>query len=138
MQAVYFAAKYPEYVAAVYLDAPVLNLLSCPYGLGDATTSILKQEFENDMGVTLSGLLNYRKHPIDYKDILLGTGIPVFLICGDNDGTVPYAENGKVLSDYYKANGGNLTEILKPSCDHHPHGLEDNTPLFEFAERYYK
>lgn len=136
MQAVYFAAKYPEYVDAVYLDAPVLNLLSCPYALGKATTNF-RQEFENDMGVSLSELLNYRKHPIDYKEKLLETGIPVILICGDGDLTVPYTENGKILSDYFKANGGNLTEILKPGCDHHPHGLEDNTPLLKFTEIYY-
>lgn len=30
MHAVYFAAEHPEFVAALYLDAPVLNLLSCP------------------------------------------------------------------------------------------------------------
>ena len=136
MQAVYFAAKYPQYVAAIYLDAPVLNLLSCPFALGKATTNF-RQEFENNMDITLSELLNYRKHPIDYKEQLLKTSIPVFLICGDSDLTVPYTENGKMLSDYFKANGGNLTEILKPGCDHHPHGLEDNTPLIEFAERYY-
>lgn len=136
MQAVYFAARFPEYVAAVYLDAPVLNLLSCPYALGKATTNF-KEEFEKDMGVTLSELLNYRKHPIDYKEKLLETGIPLFLICGDSDYTVPYIENGKVLSDYYKSKGGNLTEILKPNCDHHPHGLEDNSMLIKFAEMYY-
>ena len=30
-----FAAKYPEKVSALYLDAPVMNLLSCPAGLGN-------------------------------------------------------------------------------------------------------
>ena len=34
MHAVYIAAKYPEYVSLLYLDAPVLNLLSCPCGIG--------------------------------------------------------------------------------------------------------
>ena len=34
MQAVYLAAKYPHFVSAVYLDAPVLNLLSCPCSVG--------------------------------------------------------------------------------------------------------
>ncbi len=136
MQAVYFASKYPEYVAAVYLDAPVLNLLSCPYALGKATTGF-REEFEQQMGMTLSELLNYRKHPIDEKDKLLQSGIPVFLICGDSDLTVPYTENGKILSDYFKAHGGNLTEILKPGCDHHPHGLDDPTPLIEFTKMYY-
>lgn len=136
MQAVYFASVYPQYVALVYLDAPVLNLLSCPYALGKATKDF-RQEFESHMGVTLSELINYRKHPIDFKDKLLQSGIPVFLICGDSDTTVPYTENGKILSDYFRANGGNLTEILKTGCDHHPHGLKDNTPLVEFTEKYY-
>lgn len=135
MQAVYFAAEYPEYVAAVYLDAPVLNLLSCPFALGKAETDF-REEYERAMGISLSELLNYRNHPIDLKEKLLATGIPIFLICGDSDLTVPYTENGKILSDYFKANGGNLTEILKPGCDHHPHGIEDNTPLIEFAEKY--
>ena len=136
MQAVYFAAKYPEYVAAIYLDAPVLNLLSCPFALGKATTNF-RQEFEDAMGVTLSELLNYRNHPIDCKEKLLKTGIPIFLICGDSDLTVPYTENGKILSDYFKENGGNITEILKEGCDHHPHGLKDNSPLVEFTEKFY-
>lgn len=31
MQAVYFAAKYPQYAACAYLDAPVMNYLSWPF-----------------------------------------------------------------------------------------------------------
>lgn len=136
MQSVYFAAKYPQYVAAMYIDAPVLNLLSCPYALGTATTNFI-QEFEREMGVTLSELLNYRKHPIDYKEQLLKTNIPVFIIGGDSDKTVPYNENGKILADYLRSNGGNVTEIVKKDCDHHPHGLTDNAPIIEFVEKYY-
>lgn len=136
MQAVYFATKYPQYVSAIYLDAPVLNLLSCPYALGKATINFI-EEFEKSMGITLSDLLNYRKHPIDYKEVLLKTGIPIFLVCGDSDYTVPYEENGKILANFFKSNGGKLTEILKENCDHHPHGLEDNTPIIKFTEMYY-
>ena len=42
-----FAAKYPEYVSCLYLDAPVLNLLSCPAGIGEANHEydfIMQQE----------------------------------------------------------------------------------------------
>jgi pimeloyl-ACP methyl ester carboxylesterase len=31
-----FAAKYPECVSALYLDAPVMNILFCPAALGEA------------------------------------------------------------------------------------------------------
>ena len=68
----------------------------------------------------------------------VAAGIPIFLVCGDADRVVPYAENGKALYDYVSANGGNITAIVKPDCDHHPHGLDDLSPLVEFTERYGK
>ncbi len=136
MQAVYFAAEYPQYVAALYIDAPVLNLLSWPLGLGESKGAC-PEEFKRDIGIPLAEMLSYRYHPIDCKEKLLKSGIPIFMVCGDSDITVPYIENGKILSDYFKANKGNITEIVKPGCDHHPHGLEDYTPLFDFVKKYY-
>ena len=32
----------------------------------------------------------------------------------------------------------NFYEIIKQGCDHHPHGLEDCTPLIAFAKKYYQ
>ena len=49
MQAVYFGAKYPEYVKGMYLDAPVMNFLSCPYGVGDKKREAV-EEFEKNHG----------------------------------------------------------------------------------------
>ena len=134
MQAVYFAAKYPQYIAALYIDAPVMNLLSWPLGMGECKDASA-EEFQRDISVC--EMLNYRNHPIDCKEKLLKSGIPIFLICGDSDKTVPYNENGKLLADYFEEKGGNLTKIIKPDCDHHPHGLVDNTPLIKFVEKYY-
>ena len=45
-----------------------------------------------------------------------------------------WEENGKVLEDYYKANGGDLKVICKSMTGHHPHGLTDPTPIIEFVE----
>ena len=136
MQAVYLAAKYPHLVAALYLDAPVLNLLSCPCGVGVASNK-LYAEFEKAMGMTASDLINYRNHPIDHVEELLSANLPVMLVCGDSDGVVPYSENGKHLADAYRRAGGICEVILKAGCDHHPHGLDDNAPLLAFAEKYY-
>lgn len=136
MQSVYFAAKYPQYVAAMYLDAPVLNLLSCPCGLGVAEVNFY-DEYVKATGKTVSDLLNYREHPIDMVDTVIAEGIPTILVCGDSDKTVPYIENGKLLSEKYKASNVPFIEILKQDCDHHPHGLDDLSPLIEFAEKYY-
>ncbi len=136
MQAIYFAANNPECVAVVYIDAPVMNFLSCPYSIGEGNDDS-QREFEEATGFTLVDMINYRNHPVDNIQKLFENNIPVALICGDSDTVVPYKENGKFLSDYYKENGGILFEILKEGCDHHPHGLDDNTALIEFIEEYY-
>ena len=137
MQAVYLASERPDLVSALYLDAPVMNLLSCPCGIGLAADNHMYEEFHKAMGKTVSDLINFRDHPVDRIPALVASRIPVALICGDSDRIVPYPENGKLLSNAYRAAGLPLLEIVKPGCDHHPHGLTDNTPLLNFAEQYY-
>lgn len=132
-----FAAKYPEYVSCLYLDAPVLNLLSCPAGLGEANHEYdFMSEFYNATGITLSQLLSYREHPIDKMPILLENNIPIMLVAGDSDPVVPFIENGAILEKYYKENGGTIEVIIKPGCEHHPHGLDDNTPIIDFVQAH--
>ena len=134
MQSVYFGARYPEYVKGIYVDAPVMNLLSCPFAVGRNNREFV-EEFTNATGMTLKDLINYRNHPIDRVDDLIKNKIPVFLVCGDSDTVVPYDENGAVLAEKYRNSGVEFKEILKVGCDHHPHSLEDNTPIIEWAER---
>ncbi len=142
MQGVYFASMFPQYVAALYLDAPVLNLLSCPCAIGlgsqNPKRDKMYREFVEKTGRTVSDLINDRNQPIDHVASLIRNRIPVFLICGDADTVVPYTENGLHLSRMYRESDVPFEEILKPGCDHHPHGLEDNTPLIAFAEEYYQ
>jgi len=132
-----FAAKYPECVSALYLDAPVMNFLSCPAGLGVGGKSLM-QEFVDATGMDLPQLICYREHPIDKMHLLLQNKIPVFMVYGDVDDVVPYTENGALLEKYYKENGGEITVVGKPGCGHHPHGLPDNTPIVEFVEKHCK
>lgn len=137
MQAVYFAARHPERVAALYLDAPVLNLLSCPCNIGRDVFPGMYEEFHEKTGMTVKDLINYRNHPIDNIGPILAHKIPVMLICGDADTVVPYEENGMQLSQRLRDHNHPFAEILKPGCGHHPHGLEDPAPIIEFAEKYY-
>ena len=136
LHAVYFAAKYPERIAALYLDAPVFNLLSCPMGLGKAHSG-MAEEFFGATGMTLIDLINYRNHPIDQKEKLLAANIPVIMVYGDSDESVPYDENGAHFEKFYRERGGIIETYGKAGCGHHPHGLEDNTPIREFVEKYY-
>lgn len=136
MQAIYLAAAAPERVALCYVDAPVLNFLSVPYGLGTGYGSNFKEFFAH-RGLSVADLINYRYHPIDCVPKLIENRVPVFLICGDSDHIVPYGENGELLYKMYQEADVPIYHILKPRCDHHPHGLEDNTPLIEAVEKSY-
>lgn len=139
LQSIYFAAAHPERVAAMFLDAPVTNLLSCPAYVGneEKMPEDFWGEFHKATGITLSELLNYRNHPIDRAPELLKANIPIFLAAGDIDEVVPYSENGAYLEKYYKENGGVIEVVMKRGVGHHPHCLPDNTPIIEFIQRYY-
>ena len=135
MQGIYFASKYPKLVSCMYLDAPVVNLLSCPAGLGKGTTSLF-EEFQAHTGMGLTELLGYRNHPLDHLPKLAKHNIPVILVSGDSDSVVPFDENGKYLQEIYEKNNCTIQTIIKPGGDHHPHSLVDNRPIIDFIVKY--
>ena len=136
LQAIYFAAKYPQYVSCIHLDAPVLNYLSCPAGLGKATNEMM-EEFVGATGMNLIDLTTYRNHPFDNVHKLIENKIPVILIAGDSDGIVPYDENGILVKEAYEKTDIPFKVIVKPGCDHHPHGLDDPKEIVDFIENNY-
>ena len=86
--------------------------------------------------MTISDLLSYLNHPMDNIIDLYKYKIPIILVCGEVDTVVPYTENVAVLKRLYEENNGIIQTILKPNCNHHPHGLEDPTPIVNFIQRY--
>ncbi len=93
--------------------------------------SLLRQRVWSFLSLSHTG-----SHPIDKMHVLLENKIPVILIYGDSDSVVPYEENAAHLEKYYRENGGVIVAIGKENCGHHPHGLDDNTPIIEFVEKY--
>ncbi|MBQ4527791.1 MAG: alpha/beta fold hydrolase [Clostridia bacterium] len=136
MQGIYFGAKYPEYVSCLYLDAPVVNLFSCPAGFGKKVNIDALDELLKGKNMTMTEFISYREHPLDYLPELVKHNIPLMLVAGDSDSVVPYDENGILLHDAYKKAGCIMETIIKPGCDHHPHSLEDNSPIIEFIKKY--
>lgn len=124
LYAVKLAALYPELVRGMYLDAPVMNLLSCPCALGKSEVS-LYDEYYSVTGRTVSEMLSYRDSPIDKMHILLENEIPIVLVAGGSDEVVPYSENGQNLEKYYKENGGEISVFIDSARKHHPHGHSD-------------
>ncbi len=136
MQSIYLAAEYPELVSVMYLDAPVINLLSCPGDLGAGCGGYF-DEFQKAKGMDLSELIGYRNHPLDRIPELLKSNIPTILVSGNADTIVPFEENGRYLYQFAKEHELTLELYLKDGGDHHPHGLPDNSIVAEFIKKYY-
>ena len=133
MYAVNFAAAYPEAVSTLYLDAPVMSMLSWPRRKG------CEKEWEDCKalyGLTEETALTFKKNPIDRAEELIAHRIPVALVSGDCDHAVPIEENAALLAKKYRDAGAELLYIVKPGADHHPHGLEDPTPVAEFILKH--
>ncbi len=62
--------------------------------------------------------------------------VPLLHVFGDADEVVPWAENTGLIASRYQALGGSITPIRKPGLGHHPHGLDDSTPIIEFIAKY--
>lgn len=132
------AETYPDLCAALYLDAPVLNVLSMA-GLGELkqeTVDLCWREIVATFGVSKSTIVNFRQSPIDNMEPLIKNNIPIIMIYGNADNVVIYEENGKVLENYYKKHNGNMKVIVKSMCEHHPHGLDNPTVIVDFVEKY--
>ena len=137
--AVKFASDFPELVSALYLDAPVMNYVSCPIGagIGKELPGGVK-EFLDAWDMTLSDLISFRDMPMDRIGSLLENRIPAALIAGDSDQTVPFAENGVWLEKAYESTDIPFFFELKKGCDHHPHGPSEPGRLADFLERFDK
>ena len=136
--AIKLAAKYPELIQCLYLDAPLLNYFSYPCGYGVVSPGPRDLlEMLNALGLRkISELLCYREMPMHRLDALVASRIPAVMVVGDSDSVVPYCENGTLLEQAYKAAGIDLEVYTKIGGDHHPHGLEDPTPALQFILKH--
>lgn len=124
LHAIKQAGYFPEMISALYLDAPVVNLLSCPCRLGLPANRPFdaREEMLTALNMTMSELIAYRDHPLDHLPRLVRERIPVLLICGEADQVVELKENGMHIVKAYENTDIPFLFMLKPGCDHHPHG----------------
>ncbi len=137
--AIKLSARYPELIKCLYLDAPVVNYMSCPCGFG-VGNSLAAGPFAEILGAlklsSVSELLAYREMPLDKLPVLVANKIPVVMVSGDSDQTVPFCENGIWVQKAYKDAGVEIEVYIKPGADHHPHGLPDPAPVISFILRH--
>lgn len=133
-----WAAANPDKVACIYGDAPVCDFKSWPggkgKGKGDPTNwgYVLKLWGFKDEAEAMAAKVN----PIDHLEPLAKNHVPLLHVFGDADKTVPWDENTGIIEERYKKLGGSITLIRKAGVDHHPHGLDDSTPIIEFIEKH--
>ena len=134
-----FALAYPERCAALYLDAPVLDIKSWPGGLGVGLGA--EREWLECLDwykLDRSTVLAFRGNPVDRADELAAAGVPMAIVVGDSDRDVPHRENAEHMVAAYEKAGAPLLYIVKPGCDHHPHSIEDPAPVSDFLEKHIK
>jgi len=132
-----WASANPDKVACIYGDAPVCDLRSWPLNKGKGKGS----PRDWDLAMQVFGFkseaeaLAWKGGPIDRLEPIAKAKIPIIHVYGDADEVVPADENTLVLAERYKKLGGEITLIPKPGVGHHPHGLEDPTPVVEFIRK---
>ena len=138
MYAYRWAAENPEKVAVIYGAAPVCDFKSWPAGKGtgkgsekDWESLIACYQFKDE-----AEALAYPHNPIDTLAPLAKAKVPLIHVVGDVDTDVPWTENTAIIKERYKKLGGEITVLHKPAIAHHPHGLDDPTPVVEFILRH--
>lgn len=133
-----WAAKNPHQVACIYGDAPVCDLKSWPGGKGtgkgsprDWELALKCYHFQDE-----SAALAYRFNPVDNLAGLAQQRVPLLHVYGDADDVVPWSENTGLVAQRYRGMGGHIVLISKPGVGHHPHGLEDSTPIVDFIVQH--
>lgn len=129
-----WAVAHPDRVGCLYGDAPVCDFKSWPGGFGKG------QRSDRDWQLTLQhyGFKNdeeakaYTHNPVDSLAGLAAAKVPLLHVYGDADEVVPWTENTGLIAERYRALGGSITLIGKPGVKHHPHGLDDSTPIVDF------
>jgi pimeloyl-ACP methyl ester carboxylesterase len=133
-----WAAANPDKVACIYGDAPVCDFKSWPGGKGKGKGSprdwklvLDRYGFKDD-----AEALAYTKNPVDNLEPLAKAKVPLLHVYGDADDVVPWDENTGLIAERYRKLGGEIVLIAKKGVGHHPHGLEDSTPIVEFIAKY--
>lgn len=126
-----FALFYPEYVASVYLDAPVLDLKSWP-----PEDSWDQEMLFKEYSLNKETFAQYKGNPVDKLQDFFALNIPLLVVAGAMDELVPLSENSEILLNYCKEHNISVESIIKPTCGHHPHSLEGVKPIVDFVKKY--
>lgn len=133
-----FAIANPQKVSSIYADAAVCDFKSWPggkplgLGAGKGSARDWKLVLERYGFKSDAEAIAYKGNPVDNLKPLADAKVPLLHVFGDADDVVPWEENTKIVAERYEKLGGSITLIRKKGVNHHPHGLDDPTPIVEF------
>lgn len=118
-----YAAAHPQNVARIYYDAPLMNL----EGRGDCNI----EPWPTDLKASDP------RFPINLAGKVAAAKIPVLMVYGTADLTVPPKTNCELFIERFKAAGGQIEIIKRNLWGHHPHGLDPNKldPILKFMTK---
>ena len=125
-----YALYYPELVDKIYLDAPVLDVKTWPL-----PKSIEQAQLFEEYCLAENTFEKFANSPVDNFKEFFESERKLLVVAGGADKLVPYEQNAGRLVKYCQENGIKIDFYFKPDCGHHPHSLQDVTPIVEFIER---
>ena len=135
-----WAMRNPSKVMAIYGDAPVCDFSTWPYGgQGAARSPEDWNKLIGDYGFpSEKAALEYPFQPVNCLDALAKAHVPIIHVIGGADEVVPVAANSDKVEATYKQLGGTIEVIRKTGGLHHPHSLDDPTPVVDFLLKHEK
>ena len=115
-----YASAYPDAVARIYLDAPLLTFTR--FG-GELREVIAKKIGPWSSEIPSDG--DWSKNPempINKAEAIAKARIPVLLLYGGRDTVVVPELNCRPFIKRFKAAGGEISVVERPEFGHHPHG----------------
>ncbi|MGN0852209.1 MAG: alpha/beta hydrolase [Kiritimatiellia bacterium] len=115
-----YASTYPDCVARIYLDAPLLDFTTLAgysqggWGLADTYKIDCRTYVGRDDP----------RQPVNRAEPIAKAGIPILLLYGGADAVVPPGPNCERFAAAFKAFGGTIRIQKRGGYGHHPHGLE--------------
>ncbi|QDS98201.1 GDSL-type esterase/lipase family protein [Adhaeretor mobilis] len=131
-----WASRNPEKVSAIYGDNPVCNSLSWPGGQNGTRSSENWEQLLEAYGVVedQAEKLPQPRHA-EILEPIAKAKVPIALVLGMADTTVPPSDNALPLAREYRKLGGRVKIWRKPGSGHHPHGLHPPDSLRRYLMR---
>ena len=140
-----WTAEHPETVGAMYLDAPVCTLAFCndyenrniPQTIAQFRRGQLEKHIKAYGVSDADGLKTHPKDPLNNYQPIAKAKIPTLVIRNGQDMSVVPETNIDIMEKLIREAGGDIEIIDRPLYGHHPHGMDDPTPLTGFILRNY-